>query len=68
MDNKSKFKPDPDLRLMDQVRQVLRYHHYSYRTEQTYCEWIIRFIKFHGSQKHPMEMGKSEMAPGVGPQ
>ena len=46
---------------MDQVRQVLRYHHYSYRTEQTYCEWIIRFIKFHGNQKHPMEMGKSEI-------
>jgi len=61
MDDKPKFKPDPELRLMDQARQVLRYHHYSYRTEQTYCEWIIRFIKFHGSQKHPMEMGKSEI-------
>ena len=36
MDNKPKFKTDPDLHLMDQVRQVLRYHHYSYRTEQTY--------------------------------
>ncbi len=22
---------------MDQVRRVLRYHHYAYRTEQTYC-------------------------------
>ncbi len=61
MDNKPKFKPDPDLRLMDQVRQVLRYHHYSYRTEQTYSDWIIRFIKFHDNQKHPMEMGKSEI-------
>ena len=29
MENKPKFKPNPDLRLMDQVRQVLRYHHYS---------------------------------------
>ena len=34
------FVPDPDLctascgKLMDQVRQVLRYHHYAYRTEQ----------------------------------
>ncbi len=45
---------------MDQVRQVLRYHHYSYRTEQTYCDWIIRFIKFHGYQTHPKDMGKSE--------
>ena len=27
---------------MDQVRQVLRYHHYVYRTEQSYCDWILR--------------------------
>ncbi len=60
MENKPKFKPNPDLRLIDQVRQVLRYHHYAYRTEQTYCDWIIRFIKFHGSQTHPKDMGKSE--------
>lgn len=35
--NIAKFKPDPKLKLMDQVRQVLRYHHYAYRTEQSYC-------------------------------
>ena len=29
-----KFVPDRNLELMDQVRQVLRYHQYSYRTEQ----------------------------------
>jgi len=61
MENKPKFKPNPKLRLMDQVRQVLRYHHYSYRTEQTYCDWIIRFVKFHGNQLHPKDMGKSEI-------
>jgi hypothetical protein len=33
MENKPKFKPNPELRLMDQVRQVLRYHHHSYRNE-----------------------------------
>ena len=54
--SQSKFKPDPKLKLMDQVRQVLRYHHYAYRTEQTYCEWIVRFIKFHGSETHPSQM------------
>ncbi len=32
MENKRKFRPDPDLKLMDQIRQVLRYHHYAYRT------------------------------------
>lgn len=61
MENGSKFRPDPKLRLMDQVRQVLRYHHYAYRTEQTYCDWIMRYIRFHGSQIHPKNMGKTEI-------
>ena len=61
MENKPKFKQNLKLRLMDQVRQVLRYHHYSYRTEQTYCDWIIRFVKFHSNQKHPKDMGKTEI-------
>ncbi len=43
---------------MDQVRQVLPYHHYAYRTEQTYCDWIVRYIRYHGSKTHPRDMGK----------
>ncbi len=46
---------------MDQVRQVLRYHHYAYRTEQTYCDWIMRYIRYHGSNTHPRNMGKKEI-------
>ncbi len=38
---------------MEQVREVLRYHHYAYRTEQTYCQWILRYIRFFGAQTHP---------------
>ena len=60
MDGK-KFRPDPKLKLMDQVRQVLRYHHYKYRTEQTYCDWIVRYLKYHNCRKHPREMGKPEI-------
>lgn len=55
------FKPNTDLKLIEQVRQVMRYHHYKYRTEQTYCDWIIRYIKYHNCQKHPREMGKIEI-------
>jgi hypothetical protein len=33
---------------MDQVREVLRLKHYAIRTEQCYCDWIRRYIKFHG--------------------
>lgn len=53
MENKPKFRPNPNLKLMDQVREVLRYHHYAYRTEQTYCQWILRYIHYFGGKTHP---------------
>ena len=61
MERKKKFKPDPNLKRMDQVREVLRYNHYAYRTEQTYCDWIKRFLKFYGYSRHPTEMGAAEV-------
>jgi len=45
-DNKPKFRPNQNLKLMDQVREVLRYYHFAYRTEQTYCQWILRYIQY----------------------
>ena len=47
-------------KLLDQVRAVLRTQHYSYRTERTYIEWIVKYIRFHGI-KHPAEMGAAEV-------
>lgn len=61
MKDKKKFRPDPHLKLMDQVRQVLRYHHYAYRTEQTYSNWIVRFLKFYKFERHPKDMGKEQI-------
>ncbi len=58
--SKAKFKPDPKLKLMDQVCQVLRYHHYAYRTEQIDSNKTLRYIKFHGSKTHPAQMGKTQ--------
>jgi len=46
---------------MDQVQEVMRYYHYAYRTEQTYCEWIKRYLKFYGYKKHPNTMGAPEV-------
>ena len=37
-------------KLLDQVRDKLRVKHYSIRTEQTYVDWIKRFIFFHDKQ------------------
>lgn len=46
---------------MDQVQEVLRYYHYAYRTEQTYCDWIKRYLKFFNCKNHPKEMGSTEV-------
>lgn len=46
----------PKPRLLDQVREVIRLKHYSIRTEQTYIDWIKRYIYFH-DKKHPKDMG-----------
>ena len=46
--------------LMDQVMHYLRPHHYVYSTEQTYMEWICRYIRFY-NMKHPREMGEAEI-------
>jgi integron integrase len=39
--------PNPKLKLMDQVREVMRVRHYAIRTEQSYCDWIRRYVRFH---------------------
>ena len=35
-------------KLLDEVRTVLRLHHYSIHTERSYVDWIVRFVRFHG--------------------
>ncbi len=49
------FRPRPG-RLLDQVSEVMRYYHYSKRTEESYVKWIMKFILFH-NKRHPSEMG-----------
>jgi hypothetical protein len=39
--------PNPKRRLREQLREVMRFKHYSVRTEQTYWHWIRHFILFH---------------------
>ena len=49
------------MKLLDQVRDVIRKRHYSIRTEEAYVQWIKRFILFHG-KRHPKDMGEKEIA------
>jgi len=53
------FTPKPG-RLMDQVRETLRFFHYSYSTEKNYVQWILRYIRFN-NRRHPKDMGKPEI-------
>lgn len=59
MDETTTFRPSAS-KLMDQVRETLRFYHYAYNTEKSYVEWILKFIRFSG-KKHPREMGKFEI-------
>jgi site-specific recombinase XerD len=47
-------------RFFDEIRDHLRFRHYSYSTEKTYLFWIKSYILFH-NKKHPKEMGASEI-------
>jgi integron integrase len=47
-------------RLLDVVRDEIRFLHYSRSTEQAYTQWIKRFIYFH-NKRHPREMGANEI-------
>src|SRR5204863_9260529 len=52
--------PNPKLRLREQLREVMRFKHYSVRTEESYWNWIRQFIVFHG-KRHPREMSEGEV-------
>lgn len=48
---KTATAPLPPLRsvkVLDQLRERIRYLHYSLRTEQAYVHWVRAFIRFHG--------------------
>jgi len=43
--------------MLGQVRDALRLKHYSLRAEQSYVDWIKRYIHFH-DKTHPKELGE----------
>jgi integrase len=51
-------------RLLDQVRERIRYLHYSLSTEKTYLYWVKFFIRWHGrggTMRHPRDMDGPEI-------
>jgi len=52
--------PLQSIRLLDQVRERIRYLHYSLNTEKIYAYWIRCFICWH-QMKHPRDMGTPQL-------
>lgn len=48
------------VKVLDQLRERIRYLHYSLRTEETYVKWVRSFICFH-DLRHPAMMGGDEV-------
>lgn len=51
-------------RLLDQVRERIRYLHYSLQTEKAYVYWVRFFVRWSGAggnMRHPRELGAEEV-------
>jgi integron integrase len=46
--------------LLRALRDNLRIRHFSPRTEEAYCGWVKRYVRFH-QLRHPVEMGGPEI-------
>ena len=57
---RERFIPNPKLRFLDQCREVMRFKQFAQRTEESYVDWIRRFIVWSG-KRHPREMGTVEV-------
>ena len=57
--------PLQSIRLLDQVRERIRYLHYSLKTEKAYLYWTRFFIRWSATQpggmRHPRDMGAKEV-------
>ena len=52
-------------KLLEQMHDLMRLRHYSYRTERSYCHWVERFIRFHAGR--PLDGVGGATAEGASP-
>ena len=49
-------------KLLDEVRDVMRLNHYLIHTERSYCDWIKRYVRFHGmSSRNDLKDGEKKI-------
>ncbi len=52
--------PDKPVRFMDRLRQFIRAKQLAYKTEKTYCGWILDYIRFH-KRVHPARLSGADV-------
>lgn len=52
--------PLRSVKVLDQLRERIRYLHYSIRTERAYVHWVRAYIRFHGLH-HPATLGGADV-------
>lgn len=52
--------PQPGTGLLARLREVIRYRHYSMRTEKAYVYWVRAYVQFCG-RRSPRNLGKAEV-------
>ena len=57
---KPRNPPLQSTRLLDQVRERIRYLQYSLKTEKAYLHWVRFFVRWSGL-RHPRDMGVREV-------
>ena len=56
------MSPTDNRKLLDEVRDVMRLHHYSIHTERTYSDWIKKYVRFHGmSSRDDLKNGEKKI-------
>ena len=62
---RGRLVPNPKARLRDQFHEVARYRQLALRTEETYWDWVHRFLVYWkeqaGAWRHPKDMGGPEV-------
>ena len=57
---RDRLVPNPKGKLRDQFHEVARFQHLSLRTEESYWQWVMQYLKFHrdraGAWLHPCDL------------
>jgi len=47
-------------KLLTRLKEEIHRRNYSHRTEKTYAQWVVRYVRFHGL-KHPADLNESHV-------